>query len=164
MSKILTSNMNPMLIPYPACKIYALRNVSPLCSFYRLFCLCCWVGPFLIAFLPFTTTDYSLTDAAYCWIKDKASGQCEWAANILWFDINFPKMMHCLFQDNWLQQVSVLRYSSDWKLSLRNPSCNIPLASSWHQEVRNHHIFCVASNDAALWITIKLTCFTLFEL
>ena len=57
-----------------------------------------------------------------------------------------------------------LRYSSDWKLSLQNHSCNIPLESSWHQEVRNHHIFCVASNDATLWIATKLTRFTLFEL
>ena len=57
-----------------------------------------------------------------------------------------------------------LRYSSDWKLSLQNHSCNIPLESSWHQEVKNHHIFCVASNDATLWIATKLTCITLFEL
>ena len=52
--------------------------------------------------------------------------------------------------------VSWLRYSSYWKLSLQNHSCNIPSESSWHQEVRNHHIF--------LWIATKLTCITLFEL
>ena len=55
-------------------------------------------------------------------------------------------------------------YISEWKLSLRSHSCNKPAESSWHQEVRNHNIFCVVSNDATLWITMKLTRFTLFEL
>ena len=57
-----------------------------------------------------------------------------------------------------------LRYSSVWKLLLQNHSCYIPSESSWHQEAKNHHIFCVASNDATLWIKINLTLFSLFEL
>ena len=52
------------------------------------------------------------------------------------------------------QNFNYLSYSSVWKLSLLNPPCNIPSESSWHQEVSNHHIFCVASNDALLSITI----------
>ena len=58
----------------------------------------------------------------------------------------------------------MLRYSSVWKLSLQNHSCYIPSESSRHQEANNHHIFCVASNDATLWVTIKLTLFASFEL
>ena len=41
----------------------------------------------------------------------------------------------------------LLRYGSDWEISLWNHSCNIPSESSWHRQVRNQHIFCVKWRD-----------------
>ena len=58
----------------------------------------------------------------------------------------------------------LLRNRSDWKFSLQTHSCYIPLDSSSCLEVRNHHIFCVVSNDAKIWIAKKLTRFTLLDL
>ena len=69
------------------------------------------------------------------------------------------KDVNCIFL-----LLNILRSSSVWKLSLQNHSCYIPSESSRHQEAKNHHIFCVASNDATLWVKIKLTLFALFEL
>ena len=58
----------------------------------------------------------------------------------------------------------LLRNSSDWKFSLQTHSCYVPLDSTSCPEVRNHHIFCVVSNDVKIWLAKKLTRFTLLDL
>ena len=98
----------------------------------------------------------------YAFFKDSSSIL---KANVLIFNLSilfsankFTHFGYYDLQSSGIQSLYVLKFialKSFWYI--QPESCR-------HQEAKYHLSFCVASNDTTLWLTIKLTVFTLVEL